>query len=195
MPPDSRAPSRQYPHVDGVTDWRAKQSLRLLWDRVADLGLRLDAAEEELLEHGPAIDALGERIDRIQQLAGEALSLAQRTAGESSGGSPGGPVTGPGSPSDPIVPMSADPTQAEADIKASLYHYGRADYSYWGTLVHVPGMAPWQGGDGKYYVGWNRYMEVRAGPGDTGSAGHDLLPLPANYTTPPPSGYPSGGWT
>lgn len=114
--------------------------------------------------------------------------------GESSEGgglSPGEPASGPGSKGEPIVPMSADGSAMEGHIKASLCYFGRKDYSYWRGLVGEP----WQGGNAKWYIGWDAYMEQRAAPGDTGSAGHDLLPQPAVHQDPPPPDYPAGGWT
>lgn len=36
---------RQFPHVDDIKDWRAQQTIRLLWDRIFDLEGRLQAAE------------------------------------------------------------------------------------------------------------------------------------------------------
>jgi hypothetical protein len=181
---------RQYPHVDAISDWRAQQSLRLLWDRTYDLEARLQGATATIDDLIARSSAHSDRIVAIQRAAGEALAVAQGAAG--SGLSPGEPATGPGSKGDPIVPMSLDPVVMEANIKASLYHWGLANYTHW--LAYV--VDPWQGGDAKWYQGWDAYMEDRADPANTlGISSHDLLPLPSIYTTTPPGGYPSGGWT
>lgn len=187
--------SKQYPHVDNIADWRAQQSIRLLWDRTYELEARLQAAEGTTTTLVTAANDHQEQITFATRKASEALAQAQLTkfeAKQTGGpGSGGGPSGGPGSPSDPIIPMSADPVVMEGNIKASLYHWGRADYTYWLSIVATP----WQGGDSKWYQGWDAYMEERARPGNAGFAGHDLLPEPALYTTAPPSGYPTGGWT
>jgi hypothetical protein len=185
---------RQYPHVDVIADWRAQQSVRLLWDRVFDLEGRLQAAQSTITELTSRTNAQDDEIARAQRDATNALAQGQLTPGEraAAGGlQPGEPATGPGSKGEPIVPMSTDLTVMEGNIKASLYHWGRTDYSYWFPTVKDP----YQGGDGKWYQGWSAYEEERAKPGNTGSADHALYPLPAVYTTAPPSGYPTGGWT
>jgi hypothetical protein len=185
-------PSRRYPHVDGITDWRAQQSVRLLWDQSADLSTRVDAAHASLADV-TATMATQADVAALRKAVGEALALAQQSAlGMSGVGSDGAPLTGPGSKAEPIVPMTADPVVCEDQIKRSLAYYGRVDYNYWAIQIHIPG--PWQGGDKKYYMGWDAYWEQRAAPGDTGSADHALLPLPAVHQDPVPAGYPSGGW-
>jgi len=185
---------RLYPHVDDITDWRAQQTTRLLWDRVWALEARLQAAETLLQQAVARTNAQDAEIAAAHQAAIDAMGEAQLTPGERAAGgglSPGEPATGPGSRFEPIIPMSIDPTEMEANIKASLFHWDRADYTYWLGVVQDP----WQGGDAKWYQGWDAYMEERARPGNAGFASHDLLPLPAVYTTPPDVGYPTGGWT
>jgi hypothetical protein len=189
-----KALKRQYPHVDTIADWRAQQSVRLLWERVFDLEGRLQAAEGTLTRVVTRTNEQDAEIAAAHQAAIDATGEAQLTAGERAAGgglSPGEPATGPGSHGEPIIPMSIDPTTMEADIKASLFHWSRDDYSYWLAVVQDP----WQGGDAKWYQGWDAYMEERARPGNAGFASHDLLPEPALYTTPPTTGYPTGGWT
>lgn len=73
---------RQYPHVDGVTDWHAQQSLRLLWDRIFALEARLQGVvgtAGDLVSQG---NALEDGLTSVDQKADEALALAQRTAAE-----------------------------------------------------------------------------------------------------------------
>lgn len=185
---------RVYPHVPTIADYSTQQTVRLLWDRVFDLEERLQSAQTTIQHLTERSDEQDDEIAKAQQTADHAMGQAQLTidAREAAGGlSPGEPASGPGSKLEPIIPMSIDPVEMEANIKASLYHWTRDDYSYWLSVVQNP----WQGGDAKWYQGWDAYMEERARPGNAGFASHDLLPLPAVYTTAPPVGYPSGGWT
>jgi hypothetical protein len=76
---------RQYPHVDTITDWRAQQSIRLLWDRVFALEERLRASEQTAEDLVATANAQEDRLAAVQLLAGEALALSQRTAGEAAG--------------------------------------------------------------------------------------------------------------
>lgn len=185
---------RQYPHVPQIADYPTQQTIRLLWDRVFDLEGRLQENEATTQQLSDTTQQHNSQLTELSQRTDAALANAQPTNAEAraiGGLSPGEPATGPGSRYEPIIPMSIDPVAMEADIKASLYHWSRADYSYWLSVVQNP----WQGGDAKWYQGWDAYMEERARPGNAGFASHDLLPLPAVYTTAPPVGYPSGGWT
>jgi len=205
-PPKPGAP-RTYPHVDGIEDWHAQQSIRLLWDQVFGLQDRVGANESSTSSLGATQASHAQLLQTAQASADEALSIAQGllgAGGTSQGSAPGsgggatgggGPTSGPGSPGEPIVPMSADPVTAEDQVKRSLAYWGRTDYGYWSAQIHIPSMTPWQGGDSNWYVGWDAYFEARASPGDPGSADHSLLPLPAVHQDPVPSGYPTGGWT
>lgn len=111
---------RQYPHVDDVADWRAQQSLRLLWDRVFSLEERLQA---QLATQGDLVAAANDqedRLGRIQRVAGEALSIAQRTAGEAGEGGDGN--TG-SNEFGKIGKGSAEPTVALADLSGDVATY------------------------------------------------------------------------
>jgi hypothetical protein len=69
---------RQYPHVDDITDWRAQQTIRLLWDRIFDLESRLQASQstiETLVDSQNETDA---NLRRVEGHALEALAIAQR---------------------------------------------------------------------------------------------------------------------
>lgn len=91
---------RQFPHVDDIADWRAQQSLRLLWERIFDLEARLQAGETTL---GDLVKASNRQDDdlRLAHAKGdEALALAQLLASERArldggGGDGGGPPVGP----------------------------------------------------------------------------------------------------
>jgi hypothetical protein len=89
---------RQYPHVDGISDWRAQQTTRLLWDRVFDLEERLQSAEKTTGDLVGISNSQDDSLGTLGTTAGEALVLAQRSAGE-----PGTP-TGPTEPSPPGAP-------------------------------------------------------------------------------------------
>lgn len=78
--------NRLYPHVDDIRDWRAQQTIRLLWDRIHDLEGRLQAAETNITN-------LGGTVNEVNTEAGNALQTAKHalvTAGE--------PVRAPGEP-------------------------------------------------------------------------------------------------
>ena len=80
---------RQYPHVDNISDWRAQQSIRLLWDRVFALEEQLVALRETQGDLVSAANAQEDQIARVQQATGEALAELQitlREAGEAAGG-------------------------------------------------------------------------------------------------------------
>jgi hypothetical protein len=86
---------------------------------------------------------------------------------------PAWPLHGTGTEADPFVAM--DPTRMAEEIRASLAFFGTADDGYWLPKAQAVGMYS----DGKWYHGWNRYLETRAEPGNTGSADPALGRLPA----------------
>ncbi|HEX5579103.1 MAG TPA: hypothetical protein VFY43_05495 [Candidatus Limnocylindria bacterium] len=150
---------RQYPHVDAVEDWRAQQSLRLLWDRVFSLEERLQA---QLATQGDLVDAVNaneDRLGQVQRVAGEALAIAQRTAGEAGeGGAEESNEFGK------IGKGSAPPTVALADLSGDVDAYAAAHatdlanscLSAGGTRAYIDGLVaylqaidPRVGGNGK----------------------------------------------
>lgn len=60
------ARTRQYPHLDGLTDWQARQSLRLLWDRVYDQEERVTAANATITDQAATIADLSTQIATLQ---------------------------------------------------------------------------------------------------------------------------------
>lgn len=95
---------------------------------------------------------------------------------------PGEPATGPGSRSQPIVAMSSDPAQIMEDVRSSLDAIGGAEtrpdsYDYWYSKASEPE----QFSNGQWHLGWNRYWETRAMPGNDGSADPELGKLPSIY--------------
>jgi hypothetical protein len=171
---------------------RAQQTLQARVDGV-QAPLTLDQIQA-------ALQANGSHPLNLQSLQGTPASLSPTVASTSGGGGSGGGGGGTGGDGgahgDAQVPMSADPTTAEDQVKRSLAYWGRTDYSYWAGVIHIPSMEPWgPASDGKWYIGWDAYFEARAAPGDTGSTDPSLLPLPAVHQAPVPPGYPTGGWT
>lgn len=73
---------RVYPHVDDIEDWRAQQSIRLLWDRVFDLTAQLKAAQATVGDLVNAQHAHDDAVKTADRKADEALALAQLTKDE-----------------------------------------------------------------------------------------------------------------
>jgi hypothetical protein len=86
-PPDLQT---QYPHVDGITDWRAQQSIRLLWERVFDHEARLQGAEGTQATLVTAANDQQDQITLADRKAMEALATAQASALEVKTGAGGG---------------------------------------------------------------------------------------------------------
>lgn len=68
---------RTYPHVETIPDWQAKQSIRLLWDRVWGFEERLQAVEANVRQIAAAVNTLNTNLAGVQQLAQQAYALAQ----------------------------------------------------------------------------------------------------------------------
>ena len=90
----------QYPHVDGVADWRAQQSLRLLWDRTYDLEARLQGAEGTQATLIATANDHQTQITLADRQAKEALAKAQGALAAIGSGSGGGGGTGGGGKDD-----------------------------------------------------------------------------------------------
>jgi hypothetical protein len=86
---------RQYPHVDTIADWRAQQSIRLLWDRIFDLEARLQGLGATQGDLVSAVNTLETQLTTVAYTAGEALALAQITQNEDGAGGGEGPDTMP----------------------------------------------------------------------------------------------------
>jgi hypothetical protein len=78
-PPDLQT---QYPHVDGISDWRAQQSIRLLWDRVFDHEARLQATEGTSATLVTAANDHQDQITLADHKADEALAASQMSTTE-----------------------------------------------------------------------------------------------------------------
>lgn len=68
---------RSYPHVEMIADWQAKQSVRLLWDRVWGFEERLQALEANVKQIAAAVNTLNTNLANVQQIAKQAYALAQ----------------------------------------------------------------------------------------------------------------------
>ena len=73
---------RQFPHLDGVEDWRAQQSLRLLWDRIFDVEGRVQAIERTAQDLADATNAIDGRVTLADRKADEALAKGQFSKAE-----------------------------------------------------------------------------------------------------------------
>lgn len=95
-------PKAAYPHVDGVEDWRAAQSLRLVWDRLFDLEGRLQGIEPRVGDLASRLDQVNTHLTTVEHKADEALAEAQltrtetQTIGDEAGPLPGGGDGGEG---------------------------------------------------------------------------------------------------
>jgi hypothetical protein len=69
---------RQYPHVDEIDDWRAQQSVRLLWDRVFDLEERLSASQGTISDLVAQANTADQALQKVEAKADDALAIAQR---------------------------------------------------------------------------------------------------------------------
>ena len=81
-PGDPPRLKRQYPHVDGVEDWRAQQSVRLLWDRIFDLEARLQASESTVGELVAVSNRQETQLAEVSRTAEQAFAEAQRSRQE-----------------------------------------------------------------------------------------------------------------
>jgi hypothetical protein len=115
-PTDPATLRTQYPHVDAITDWRAQQSIRLLWDRVFDLEARLQGIEATQVTLVDATNIQEANLSAVARDAKEALAIAQRTPIER--GVLGGEGGGDGTPtSDGGLGMAGcDAAGANGDI-------------------------------------------------------------------------------
>lgn len=133
---------RVFPHVDDVEDWRAQQSLRLLWDRIAALDERLQAAEGTQGDLVSVANAQDDVLLRVQRAAGEALAIAQgtrdelRKAAEAAGGGDGGPPT-----SGPLVWAWTDVGGPPVDSPFTTGPQSSGDYQayFYGLISRTPG--------------------------------------------------------
>jgi hypothetical protein len=92
----------QYPHVDGITDWRAQQSIRLLWEQVFDHEARLQATEGTAATLVEAANDHQRQISLADHKADEALAGSQTTALEIKAGGGGGVGGGGGGGKDDL---------------------------------------------------------------------------------------------
>lgn len=180
---------RIYPHVDEIADFNAQQSTKLLWDRVHDMEQRLQASEAANTLLVASHNTLQTAVTAATSTANSAIAIAQLprmsttvppNAGGPPGGGPVGPPAGdPGSQTNPIIAMSADPAAIAASVRLSLQSYGigfnPSVDQYW--IDHASSVG--QFSNGKWYLGWNAYWHARADPANTGSADPNLGDQPS----------------
>jgi len=87
---------RQFPHVDDIVDWRAQQTIRLLWDRVFDLEARVQALTTTVLNLVGATNQQETEIADVKREADQALALSQQTKSEETPSTGGGTDSGQG---------------------------------------------------------------------------------------------------
>jgi hypothetical protein len=114
---------RQFPHVESIEDWRAQQSIRLLWDRVFDLEGRLQAAEATLTRLVAASNTQEAQIHEAQRTAEQAVAelLATRAETDAAASAGGKDDQGKGaagcaapySTGHPPAPLTADQKTVE----------------------------------------------------------------------------------
>lgn len=68
---------RAYPHVEGILDWSARMSVRLLWDRVWGFEERLQTLEANVKLVAAAVNALNVQLLATRALAQQAYALTQ----------------------------------------------------------------------------------------------------------------------
>lgn len=91
MPQQTPKEKRVYPRVSEVQDWRAGDSLRLLWDRTYALEERIKSLETMQTSILSDLDAAQTDIETASRQAREAIALSQQP------GQPGGaPIDGGG---------------------------------------------------------------------------------------------------
>lgn len=117
---------RLYPHVDDVQDWRAQQTIRLLWDRIWALEGRLQQLDTDVGDLVAASNAQEDQLTQVDRKADEALAIAQQPeeAAEPESVAGSGPLVwawvdrgGPAvdSPYDPTGPLT------DSDYKTYLF--------------------------------------------------------------------------
>lgn len=120
---------RQYPHVDDVEDWRAQQSLRLVWDRLFALEERLRASEGTVGDLVSAANRQEDQLTRVDHKADEALAIAQLTRSEKAAAADVGEGGGP--PSGPLVWAWKDFGGPSVDSPYATGPQTIADYKTW----------------------------------------------------------------
>jgi len=73
---------KQYPHLDGVEDWRARQTIRLLWDQLYEVLGRVQGVETTAKDLVEASNAQDTKLTQAHQKADEALATAEYTKSE-----------------------------------------------------------------------------------------------------------------
>jgi len=70
--------NRSYPHVDGIEDWRAEQSVRMAWDRIHALEERLQASTTTITNLTSTLNSLLTASQQILIQAEQAIAKTQQ---------------------------------------------------------------------------------------------------------------------
>lgn len=80
---------RAYPHVEQVSDWNAKQTIRLLWDEIHALRAQATTIQGDVRTAQTSLTAFGTRLTSAEQAA-EQAALTVATVDPATGSSSGG---------------------------------------------------------------------------------------------------------
>ncbi len=116
--------AKAYPHVDAVSDWPTKQTVRLLWDEIHALREQLTTTQADLRTATVTLADHDTRIVAVQRLAAEA-SLAVGQPVTSTGSTPLVPVP-PGGVGPSIAPNMYDTLVAVKATQAWVFNGGDA---------------------------------------------------------------------
>ena len=96
--------AKAYPHVEQISDWNAKQTIRLLWDEIHALQAQAETLQGDVRAAQTSLTTFGTRLTTAEQTA-EQASLAIATVDPVTGAaSGGGQVSNPtGSATAPIM--------------------------------------------------------------------------------------------
>jgi hypothetical protein len=137
--------SRQYPHVDDIKDWRAQQSIRLLWDRVFALEARLQATETTAGDLVTATNAQDDQLQTLDRQAGDTAALLQVTRREVTEAGGGGPLPGGGDGGQGADGCAA--AGSDGHVTASAHNAYEAGQIVCGTGAEFPALLAATGGD------------------------------------------------
>lgn len=167
-PPDLK---RVYPHVEEITDWQTRLTLRLLWDRIFDLEARLQAVLATQGDLVSAVNAQDDALTLADRKADEALALAQIVRGELG---PGGGDGGGGIPGVPTIPDYFGVVQAvlsryDPTIPESQEEEGKAQLTRavaWEIFQTDPNIGLLEKTEGTNVLGLSVDLVVQATNGD-----------------------------
>jgi hypothetical protein len=133
---------RTYPHVNEVEDWRAQQTIRLLWDRLHDLTEQLQALQATTTQLVDGHNANETAIATASQDARQALSISQQIGGGTTlpggGGGGEGGITVPGEGDGGQAQIGCASAGATGHDSGGLLNAVRAGHLACGTAHEFP---------------------------------------------------------